>query len=151
MDRTNIGLGIVLCFICGLASAKDLSGLWKHVDDKTGTVKAQIQIRKEDNGSYTAKILKVLSPPEFSPTSLCQNCPAPFQDQPILGLDILSGLVEDKDGQLTGGRLLDPFNGETMPTKAKVSSNGNRLMLRSNLGEQVRMQVWMRIPNKAKN
>lgn len=152
MDRTNKHHLLWVILACGLSQntfAADLKGLWKHVDDKTGAIKAVMQVRQEANGSYSAKILKVLGRQGFSPTDSCVSCPAPFTGKPIIGLDVLSGLSEKGKNQFEGGRLLDPFNGEMMNTKAKVSSSGNRLMLRNTArSQQARTQVWMRLDSK---
>ena len=40
------------------AFANDLSGVWQQIDDKTGSAKAIIEIRKEANQTYTGKIIK---------------------------------------------------------------------------------------------
>lgn len=149
MDRTKILLaGLLTVFTTHIAAA-DLRGLWQHVDDKTGTVKALIDIRKDANGSYTGKIIKIMSRPGFSPKELCHNCPAPYTNKPIIGLDVLTGLTEEKDGQYNSGKILDPFNGELLNAKGKASATGNRLMLRCNVGDEApRTQIWMRIENK---
>ncbi len=41
--------------------AADITGLWQTIDDKTGTPKAHVEIRKEANGTYAGKIVKVES------------------------------------------------------------------------------------------
>ncbi len=39
--------------------AADITGLWQTIDDKTGTPKAHVEIRKEANGTYAGKIVKL--------------------------------------------------------------------------------------------
>ena len=156
MDRTKrLGYVLYMLWIAGVMlcsaqlQAQDLRGLWQHVDDKTGTVKAIIEMRKDANGVYSGKIIKVMSRPGFNTKELCHNCPAPYSNKAIIGLDVLTGLTEEKDGQFNSGKLLDPFNGELLNTKAKASTTGNRLMLRCSLGNEApRTQVWMRMDNK---
>ena len=67
------------------AFANDLSGVWQQIDDKTGSAKAIIEIRKEANQTYTGKIIKVTPRPGYTPRELCNKCPAPYTNQPILG------------------------------------------------------------------
>ena len=38
--------------------AADITGLWQTIDDKTGTPKAHVEIRKEANGTYAGKVVK---------------------------------------------------------------------------------------------
>ena len=76
--------------------AQDISGVWRHIDDKTGTSKAHIQIRKEANGTFTGTIIKVTPRPGYTPKETCIECPAPYTNKPILGLDILKDLKFNK-------------------------------------------------------
>lgn len=46
---------LVLSSLSSLAFANDLTGLWQNIDDKTGSPKALLEIRKANNGTYTAK------------------------------------------------------------------------------------------------
>ena len=70
--------------------AADITGLWQTIDDKTGTPKAHVEIRKEANGTYAGKIVK-LHRARYTPKEICDNCPAPYTNKPILGLDIATG------------------------------------------------------------
>lgn len=47
--------------LCGGAFAQDLTGTWQQIDDKSGSPKAIIEIRKESNNTYTGKIVKITS------------------------------------------------------------------------------------------
>lgn len=72
--------------------ANDITGKWLQIDDKTGTSKAILEIRKDPNNIYTAKIIKVTPRPGYVPQEKCKDCPAPYTNQPILGMDVLKGL-----------------------------------------------------------
>ena len=52
--KRNLKLGLLLlgAAFSGSALAQDLTGTWQSIDDKTGSPKAVIEIRKEDNGTY---------------------------------------------------------------------------------------------------
>ncbi|GAA5188159.1 DUF2147 domain-containing protein [Acinetobacter kookii] len=126
--------------------ANDLSGTWKTIDDKTGSSKAILEMRQESNGTYTAKIVKVTPRPGYTPKETCVNCPAPYTDKPILGLDILTGLKPAGNNQFVNAKVLDPLNGKIYSGKAKLSPNGKRLTLRGYVGVSAlgRSQTWIK-------
>src|SRR5690554_2445936 len=95
------------------AFANDLSGVWQQIDDKTGSAKAIIEIRKEANNTYTGKIIKVTPRPGYTPRETCNNCPAPYTNQPILGMEILKGLKHvEGTNNYEKGRVIDPLAGK---------------------------------------
>lgn len=136
---------LVSVLSCG-SMAKDITGIWKNIDDKTGSSKAVLEIRKESNGTYTGKVIKVTPRPGYTPKQLCVNCPAPYTNKPILGMDILRNLQESGENDFTGGRIIDPLTGKIYSMKAKLSPNGNRLLLRGYVGVSAlgRSQTWIR-------
>ena len=128
--------------------AEDLSGTWRNIDDKTGSSKAILEIRQEANGTYTAKIVKVTPRPGYTPKDTCINCPAPYTNQPILGMDILKGLQQVKDSNnYEKGRVIDPLAGRIYDAKIRLNSTGKRLTLRAYMGVSTlgRSQTWIRI------
>lgn len=126
--------------------ADDIIGTWKHIDDRTGTPKAFIQIYKEKDNSYTGKITKVTPRPGYTPRTVCVNCPAPYTNQPILGLDIIHGLRLTEPSSYEGGKIVDPLTGKMYSLKAKVSASGTQLKLRGYIGVSTlgRTQIWIR-------
>lgn len=68
MDLSNLkgffDYGEIFCWSFALVGintatfAADITGLWQTIDDKTGTPKAHVEIRKEANGTYAGKIVK---------------------------------------------------------------------------------------------
>lgn len=128
------------------AYANDITGLWKNIDDKTGSSKAVLEIRQEPNGTYTAKIIKVTPRPGYTPRETCVDCPAPYTNKPILGLDVLTGLKASGSSNFISGKILDPLSGKIYSTKAKLSPNGNRITLRGYIGVSAlgRSQTWIR-------
>ncbi|ARD27765.1 DUF2147 domain-containing protein [Acinetobacter pittii] len=127
--------------------AADITGLWQTIDDKTGAPKAQVEIRKEANGTYAGKIVKLTPRPGYTPKEICDNCPAPYTNKPILGLDIATGLKQTDGLNYTGGKILDPNTGKVYSLKAKLSSTGKRLHMRGYLGVSAlgRNQIWIRV------
>ena len=137
---------LLLSAMTSLAFANDITGLWQTIDDKTGAPKGQVEIRKE-NDTYVGKIVKITPRLGYTPKEICVDCPAPYTNKPILGLDTLTGLKHSSDNNYTGGRILDPNTGKVYSMKAKLSSNGKRLTLRGYVGVSAlgRTQTWIRV------
>jgi hypothetical protein len=60
--------------------------------------------------------------------------PVLWENKPILGLDIATGLKQVDGLNYTGGKILDPNTGKVYGLKAKLSSTGKRLHMRGYLG-----------------
>uniref|UniRef100_UPI00125070A2 DUF2147 domain-containing protein n=1 Tax=Acinetobacter ursingii TaxID=108980 RepID=UPI00125070A2 len=97
MRKLKLAAAVLLSGLSSLVFAQDISGIWQNIDDKTGSSKALIEIRKDSNGAYIGKIIKVTPRPGYTPKETCVNCPPPYTNKPILGLDVLTGLQHDKD------------------------------------------------------
>jgi hypothetical protein len=46
-------------FFSGNVLAQDLSGTWQHIDDKTGSPEAIMEIHQSSNNTFTEKLLKL--------------------------------------------------------------------------------------------
>ena len=136
----------LLSAVSSFSFAEDITGLWQTIDDKTGAPKGQVEIRKE-NDTYVGKIVKITPRLGYTPKEICVDCPAPYTNKPILGLDVLTGLKHSSGNNYTGGRILDPNTGKVYNMKAKLSSNGKRLTLRGYVGVSAlgRNQIWIRV------
>ncbi|AUX85262.1 DUF2147 domain-containing protein [Acinetobacter tandoii] len=142
----SIFTGLVIASTAALA--QDISGTWQQIDDKTGSPKAVIEIRKESNNTFTGKITKITPRPGYTPRERCNNCPAPYTNQPILGMEILKGLKQvEGTNNYEKGRVIDPLSGKFYDAKMKLSATGKRLSLRAYLGVSAlgRNQTWLRI------
>ncbi|MGA9698610.1 MULTISPECIES: DUF2147 domain-containing protein [Acinetobacter] len=146
MGKFKFLTALVFSSLSGLAFAEDISGMWKNIDDKTGSSKAILEIRQENNGTYTAKIIKVTPRPGYTPKETCVDCPAPYTNKPILGLDVLTGLKPAGDNNFVNAKVLDPLSGRIYSGKAKLSANGKRLTLRGYVGVSAlgRSQTWIK-------
>ena len=134
--------------LCGGAFAQDLTGTWQQIDDKSGSPKAIIEIRKESNNTYTGKIVKITPRPGYTPKETCVNCPTPYTNKPILGMDIIKGLKHvDGTNNYEKGRVIDPLSGKLYDAKMKLNATGKRLSLRIYIGVSAlgRNQTWLRI------
>ena len=132
--------------LSSLAFAEDITGLWQTIDDKTGAPKGQVEIRKEANGTFVGKVTKITPRTGYTPKEICVDCPAPYTNKPILGMDVLTGLKQGQGSNYVNGRILDPNTGKIYSMKAKLSANGKRLHLRGYVGVSVlgRNQIWIR-------
>ena len=137
---------LLLSSLSCIAYAQDISGIWQNIDDKTGSPKGVIEIRKESNGTFTGTVVKVTPRSGYTPRTICVDCPAPYTNKAILGLDVLKGLKSVGPNEYSGGKILDPLTGKIYSTKAKLSSNGKRLQLRGYVGVSAlgRSQIWIR-------
>ncbi|MCU4414141.1 DUF2147 domain-containing protein [Acinetobacter sp. WU_MDCI_Axc73] len=146
MRKLKLAAAVLLSGLSSLVFAQDISGIWQNIDDKTGSSKAVIEIRKETDGTYTGKIIKVTPRPGYIPKETCVNCPPPYTNKPILGMDVLKGLKHDENLDYKGGKIIDPLSGKIYSMKAKLSSNGKRLQLRGYVGVSAlgRTQIWIR-------
>lgn len=129
--------------------AQDLAGYWQQIDDKTGEAKAIIHIKKEADNTYSGKIIKITPRPGYLPKKICQNCPSPFENQAILGMQILKGLSAHNPQyhyDYDHGRIIDPLTGKIYHAASKLNDSGNRLTVKAYLNSVHlgRSQTWIR-------
>ena len=146
MKNIKILTAVVFSSLSSLAFAQDITGTWKNIDDKTGSSKAVLEIRQEANGTFTAKVIKITPRPGYTPKESCVNCPAPYTNKPILGMDVLTGLKYVEGLNFSGGKIIDPLSGNIYSMEAKLSPNGKRLNLRGYVGISAlgRSQTWIK-------
>ncbi len=146
MKNWIVGL-ITLCS-CSIAFAADITGTWRTIDDKTGFSKALIEIKQDSNGAYHGTIVKIIPRPGYTPKETCQNCPAPYTNKPLVGLTVLTGLMQDPKNQFNfiNAKVLDPLSGNIYKGKARLSPDERRLMMRGYVGISAlgRSQTWIR-------
>ncbi|WP_179990562.1 DUF2147 domain-containing protein [Acinetobacter sp. YH1901141] len=130
----------------GSLFAADLTGTWQSIDDKTGSPKALIEITKAENGTFTGKIIKVTPRAGYTPKTICVDCPAPYTNKPLVGLEIIKGLQHVDNNNYANGRILDPLAGKMYSLKGRLAANGKRLTLRGYVGISAigRTQTWIR-------
>jgi len=145
MSKQLLG-ALFLSAVSSFTFAEDITGLWQSIDDKTGAPKALVEIRKEANGTYAGKVVKITPRTGYTLKETCVDCPAPYTNKPIIGLDVVTGLKYSEGLNYTNGRILDPNTGKIYSMKAKLSANGKRLHLRGYLGVSAlgRNQIWIR-------
>jgi len=144
MQASLIAAALLALPAAAWAQAASPVGTWKTIDDKTGKPKALVNIT-EEGGVLSGKIEKLYRPADQDQNPKCVNCSGARKDQPIIGMTILSGLKKDGN-EYTGGEILDPQDGKTYKSKAKLTDNGARLEVRGYIGMPMlgRTQTWQR-------
>ena len=130
------------------AHAADLNGVWRTIDDKSGIVRAHVKMERQPDGSYTGTIIEDFPAAGETPLLKCNNCPAPYTNKPIIGLEILKGFKEEANNpnNFSHGKVLDPRHGKLYSGKATLSKDGRKLYLRGYVGISLlgRSQTWLR-------
>ncbi|CAM9385491.1 DUF2147 domain-containing protein [Acinetobacter bereziniae] len=136
-------------FFTGLTQAADLAGKWKAIDDKTGYSRADVEISKNPNGTYSGKIYNTRPLPNSPLVGYCHKCKGNLKDAPIVGLKIIDDFKQSPDNpsEYVAGHVLDPLSGNVYSGKIKINPKGNRLTLRGYIGISLlgRSQTWVRI------
>lgn len=134
---------MILCATCAFASAQvsAILGEWTTIDDKTGEPRSTVQIYKATDGKYYGKITSLIGK---SADEVCVPCEGEDHNKPVVGLVIIRQM-EEKDGELVGGRVLDPESGNFY--YAHISIKDGNLLLRGSLDKRGflgRNQTWVR-------
>lgn len=147
MKSIKLGLIFTGLMMSASAFAEDLTGTWLQIDDKTGSSKAVIEIRKDSKDQFVGKIVKVTPRPGYTAQKSCNDCPGSYANQPILGMDVLTGLKHvDGTNNYEKGKVIDPLAGKVYDAKVRLAANGKRLTLRGYIGVSAlgRSQTWIR-------
>ena len=138
---------IGISLLSSITFADDITGTWRYMDDKTGEAKGLVKIEKQNNGTFAGTALKATPRTGYTAKEFCTNCPAPYTNKPIIGLQVISGLKTTDQVNYTDGKILDPVSGKLYSLKGRMSPNGKKLFLRGYLGISavVRSQTWLRV------
>lgn len=144
--KTLLSALLLTVFTATAAIAQDITGTWKSIDDKTGSSKAILTIHQEKNGTYTGKVVKITPRPGYTPRETCIDCPAPYTNKPILGLEVLKDLKKLNSEEYANGRILDPLTGKTYSKKQNsvVMVNVYNFAVMSVCLHLGRSQTWIR-------
>jgi len=123
------------------ASAQSPVGRWKTIDDETGRGKSIVEITQTTNGTLSGRVVEVLQS-DRGPNPVCDKCSGERRNKPITGMTILWDLKPDGN-EWAGGTILDPSNGKTYKSKAKML-DANRLEVSGCIAFICREQVWQR-------
>jgi len=141
----SIVCSLALCFLFVFQlKAQDVNGLWKTIDDDGETIKSHVEIFEKDN-KYYGKIVKLFREPDEEQNPKCLECKGKKKDQPILGMEILSGLSK-KDEFWQNGKIMDPENGKYYKCFMELVEP-DKLKVRGYIGFSLlgRTQYWYRM------
>ena len=131
-----------LLLFCLFGQSQSVTGKWKTISDETGKPASYVEIYEKDGKIY-GKVLEILKE-DTAPDAVCKECTDDRKDQPIVGMQIIRDLKE-KNGQWTGGTILDPNIGKVYKCYLELESP-NKLKLRGYIGFSLigRTQYWHR-------
>jgi uncharacterized protein (DUF2147 family) len=145
MKNPILALSLTVACSAVLAQATPV-GVWKTIDDKTKSERAQIRIT-ESGGVYSGKIEKLLAA-DAKPDSLCDKCSDDRKDKPIVGMEILRGVKRGEGDNLwDGGTILDAAEGKVYKVRLQTADGGKKLEVRGYVGMPMlgRTQTWIRM------
>ncbi|MFT6732748.1 MAG: hypothetical protein ACJAS9_000930 [Polaribacter sp.] len=119
---------------------KSVVGTWQTIDDKTKMVRSLVELSIEDNKLY-GKVVELFPQEGDLETPICDKCEGEKNNKPILGLQIIDGLILNKN-KWTDGEIVDPKNGKTYD--CKIWLEDGKLQVRGYTGFFFRTQEWIR-------
>lgn len=122
-------LTLIILAITTSINAQTIFGKWENRDEETNKVDSVIEVY-EKNGKAFAKIIEITD--KDRQDALCDKCSGKRKDNPILGMNILTGLKKDGD-EWSGGKIIDPKNGKEYKCYIKLD-NDNKLKIRGYIG-----------------
>ena len=136
-----VALAVVVGSGSLLLAAESPVGMWKTVDDKTGTIKSEVEIY-EQGGKLFGKIVGLTEPNDKQgKPRTCTHCTGADKDKPIVGLVIIRDLAPSGE-RYKGGTILDPEDGKVY--KAEVWGEDGKLKVRGYLGFFYKTQTWVK-------
>jgi uncharacterized protein (DUF2147 family) len=136
----TVFLSLALMVAAVVSAQVPFLGEWVTIDDASGEKKSVVNIYQADNGMYYGQIVTLFE----DPNALCTECKDADHNQPIVGLTIVRDM-QLVDGELRGGKVLDPANGKLY--YAKIYLEKGNLILRGSLDKRGflgRSQTWNR-------
>ena len=128
MKKTKMLVVAMVVFATQMMAQTPILGEWITIDDATNEQKSVVRIYQAEDGKYYGKIIQLFE--ENALEAVCEACTGEDHKQPIVGLTIIRDM-QLKDGELRGGKVLDPDNGKFY--YAKVSLKDGKLILRGSL------------------
>lgn len=142
MKKFFLSLAFLLTCTLAMAQVDKMLGDWTTVDDKTGEKRSIVTIYQGQDGLYYGKVKQLLVGKR---DVVCEACEGADHLKPIEGLVIVRGMKAE-DGELKGGRVLDPESGKLY--YARIYMKEGHLVLRGSLDKRGflgRNQTWNRL------
>ena len=126
--------------LVSVLSFAQIEGKWKTIDDETGKPKSIVEIFKKNDGKYYGKIVQLLIKPE---NNNCVKCKDDRKNKPLIGLEIIRGIVKDGD-EFGDGTITNPKDGKSY--KTEIERDGNTLKVKALImGIAVKTQTWHKV------
>lgn len=140
--KTIVCLILFVCFNW-TAEGQTCTGKWITIDDETNKKKSIVELYKDDKKLY-GKITYLYPREGREENPKCTNCTDDRKNKPLIGLQIVRGLVWD-GRHWEGGSIVDPENGKLYTVKLWLDeTDKNRLNVRGYVGPFYRTQQWIR-------
>ncbi len=132
---------ILSIFFTTTGFSQTIFGAWNSFDEETNKIESVIEIYEKDTKAF-AKIISIKDANKSS--ARCVECDGKRKNEPILGMNILTGLKKDGD-EWSGGKILDPKNGKEYKCYLQLLDD-NTLKLRGYIGISMfgRTAIWKR-------
>lgn len=132
---------LLLVMLSVTVNAQTIFGKWENRDEETNKVDSVIEVYEKDGKAY-AKIVEITD--KNRQNAVCDKCKGKRKNQPILGMNILSGLKKDGK-EWSGGKILDPKNGKEYKCYIKLVKD-DKLKIRGYIGFSLlgRTAYWFR-------
>ena len=143
--KTKLMVKVVLLaslFLSATASAYNLSGLWRSVDENTKQSTSIIKIYRQSN-KYYGKIVHLYDQPGL--VKVCNKCSGSNAGANVIGMRIINDLTEESSNSYDNGSILDPKSGSVYSLKITQLSP-SEIKLRGYIGFSWlgRTQYWKR-------
>jgi uncharacterized protein (DUF2147 family) len=143
----NLALALLLSTLTTAALAQATPvGVWKTIDDKTKTERAQIRITEQ--GGVLSGVIEKLLAADAKQDGVCDKCSDDRKDKPMIGLEVVRGVKKaDGDNLWDGGTILDAAEGKVYKVRLQPVDGGAKMEVRGYVGMPMlgRTQTWIRV------
>ncbi|MCF8468023.1 MAG: DUF2147 domain-containing protein [Sneathiella sp.] len=133
------GIGFAVMFTCAAAFA-DINGVWSTVEGKS-------HVKIEPCGDkLCGKIIWLKEPntPEGKPKTDEHNSDEALRSRPILGLELLNGLVPEETNEWDDGEIYNPEDGKTYSSEMTLVTP-DELHVKGCVLFICKTQVWTKV------
>ncbi|MBK0062790.1 DUF2147 domain-containing protein [Acinetobacter sp. S54] len=142
---------LIMTILTGYTHAEQpdpIVGKWKTIDDRSGYSRADVEVKKNPNGTYTGIIIETRAIPGRPKMEICEQCPGALKGKPFIGLPFVYDFKQNPNNpyEYIQGHVLDPISGKVYQAKAKINASGKHLTLRGYVGISVvgRSVTWIK-------
>ena len=127
----------------GKSFSQSVVGKWITIDDETKKKKSVVELYKSEGKLY-GKIVSLYPREGREENPVCKKCTDDRKNKPLVGLQIVRGLVWD-GSEWEDGTIVDPENGKVYTVKIwRDEDNPDRLNVRGYIGIFFRTQQWVK-------